>query len=70
MLTTTMQLPGAAYYDTQMSMHTATMNTYISLAREFQRHLSDPTWTPCWLDHGKDREYSSKLKGTESEYHA
>ena len=36
MLTTTVQLTGAADYELQMVMHTSTSNTDISLSREFQ----------------------------------
>ena len=43
MLMTTLQLSGAAAYDLHMAIHTSTANTDISLAREFQKHLSDPT---------------------------
>ena len=43
MLTTTVQLPGAAAYDSHMPMHTLTSNTDISLSRGFNKHISDPT---------------------------
>ena len=66
---TTLQLPGAAAYDSYMSMHTSTENTDTSLAREFQKHLSDPTRAHSLLDHGKDRKISSKRKWNEHEYH-
>ena len=35
-----LQLPGLKYYGTQMAMHYATQNADVSLAREFQKHLS------------------------------
>ena len=43
MLMTTVQLPGAEYYNLHMAMHTSTAKTDIILAREFHKHLSDPT---------------------------
>ena len=45
MLMTTVQLPGASAYYSQMAMHTSTENTDTSLERESQKHLSDPTWS-------------------------
>ena len=46
----TVRLRGAADYDSQ----TSTANTDISLAREFQKHISDPTRAHILLNHGKD----------------
>ena len=68
MLIITMQLPGEEAYELQMAMHTSTENTDISLAREFQKHLSDPTQVHGLLDHGKDRKRSSKRKWANCEY--
>ena len=42
-LVKTVQLPGTATNDSQMFIHAAMNNTDISLARVFQKHLSDPT---------------------------
>ena len=42
MLMENVQLPGAYGYDTQIKMHTSTQKYNISLAREFQKHLSEP----------------------------
>ena len=39
-LMTTVQLPGAKSYDTQMVMHTGTHTSDVSLTSEFQKHLS------------------------------
>ena len=50
----TVQLPGTADYGSQMEMHTSTAYTVISLAREFQKHLSDPTLAHGLLDHVKN----------------
>ena len=66
---TTVQMPGEEAYDSQMAMHTSTENTYISLAREFQKRLSDPTRSHGLLRCGKDRKRSIKRNWTEHEYH-
>ena len=39
MLMTTVKLPGAASYETQMPMHNSTVNTGIIVAKEFYKHL-------------------------------
>ena len=39
-LMSTVQLPGAKGYDTKMVMHTGTRTPNVSLASEFQKHLS------------------------------
>ena len=49
MLMTTVHLPGAAAYDSQMKIYTSTTNTDISLAREFQnifqtQHVNMAFW--------------------------
>ena len=64
MLNTTVQMPGASSYDSQMEIHTSTKNTDINLAREFQKHISDPTRAHGLLDNGKDRKNASKGKCT------
>ena len=43
MLATTVQLTGAVAHDTYMEIHTSTLTTYTSLAKEFQKHISDPS---------------------------
>ena len=53
MLTTTVKLPGAEDYDSHMAMHTSTAKTDTSLAREFQKNISYPTWVHGLLNHGK-----------------
>ena len=53
-----MQLPGAEAYYSQIEMHTSTANTNISLAKEFQKHISDPTQAHCLLNQSKDKKCS------------
>ena len=62
MLIKTVKLPIAVDYDSQIEMHTSTTNTYISLWREFQNNLSDPTWAHGILDQGKGK--NSPVKGS------
>ena len=69
MLMTTVQLTGVAAYKPHMVMHISTANTDISLAREFQKHLSDPTQSHGLLYHSKDRKRASKRKWNDCEYH-
>ena len=52
-----------------MEMHDSATNTYISLAREFQKHISDPIWAHGLLDNSKDRSCASTWNCTEREYH-
>ena len=40
-LMSTLQLPGSKMFDTKMTVNTATQNTNVSLALEFQNHLSN-----------------------------
>ena len=63
------QLPATSAYYSQVKMHTSTTNPDISLARGFQKHISNPTWAHGLLYHGKDRKYASKQKWTDRDYH-
>ena len=67
-LTTTVKIPGTEDYDSQTEMNTSTENKDISLAREFQKYLSDPTRSHVLLYHGKYRKRSIKRKWTYREY--
>ena len=49
-----MQLPDSKCYDTQMVIHSATSTTYISLAQEFQKHLSNAASKHRVIDKGMD----------------
>ena len=40
MLITTVQLHGTEAYDSHTAIYTSTENTYISLEREFKKHIS------------------------------
>ena len=69
MLTKKAQLPSAMEYDTHMEMNTSTVNTDISLAREFQKYLFDPSSKKCVMDQGKYIKRLSQRTCTECEYH-
>ena len=56
MLITTVNLTGAATNDLWMVMNTSTSNTDISVSREFQKYISDPTRAHGLIDNGKDRK--------------
>ena len=65
----TVQLTSAATNNSQMVIHTEMSNTYISLVRVFQNHLSDPISVHRFIDNGKYRKLDSKRKWKEHEYH-
>ena len=65
----TVQLTGEATNYSQIVIHTSMSNIYISLAREFQKHLSDPTRAHGFIFNGKYRKRDSNDKWTEHEYH-
>ena len=65
----TVQLPNAATKNTQMVIHTSTENAYISLTKEFRKHLSDPSHAHELIYHDKYRKHASNRKETEREYH-
>ena len=60
MLSTPMKLPGAPSYTSQMTMNTSPVKIDISITREFQRHISDPTQKHGVIDQGMHRKWDSK----------
>ena len=52
-LMSNMQLPGAAFYYTQMVIHTGTRTSDVSLASEFQKHLYTVAHKHGVIDQGK-----------------
>ena len=63
----TVQLPGAKWYDKQMVMHTGYCSSDVSLAREFQKHLSSAIRKHGVIFQVKLKR-ASKLKWTTMEY--
>ena len=56
----TFQIPGSERFDTKMSAHTSTQNTDVSLALEFQKHLSNASQKYIILDNGKQKKGQEK----------
>ena len=52
-----------------MEMHTSTENSDISLAKKFQKHISDTSRAHGLIDNEKDRKLNSRSKWTERDYH-
>ena len=63
------QITGSERFDTQMSAHTVKYNTVVSLALEFQKHLSNASRKHDTSDHGKYKIISSKQNWKNREYH-
>ena len=64
MLRTPVQLPGVEVYDTHIEIHTSSVNTYISIARELQKNLLDPSRKNSVMDQGKYIKWASQQKWT------
>ena len=52
-----------------MHMHTSTQNNDVSLAKEFQQHLSIENRKNCVIDKGKFIKRASERKRTDRKYH-
>ena len=65
----TVQLLGTKGYDTQMVIHTGTCTYNVSLANEFQKHLSTAAQKHGVIYQGKYKKRPSKKNCTEREYH-
>ena len=59
----TIQLPASKRFDTNMAVDTATQNIDISLALEFQKHLSNEQRKHVIKDHVKHTKRPSKKVG-------
>ena len=68
-LVVTVKLPGSELFDTYMTVHTATQNSDVSLAQEFQKHLSNVSHKHDILDNVKHKKRLSKNNWTNREYH-
>ena len=67
-LMATFQLPVSKRFDTQLEVHIATQNTDVSLAPEFQKHLSHESHKHVIIDQGKHKKRPRK-KCTNREYY-
>ena len=63
------QLPGSKLLDSQILMHYCTQNNDVSMAREFQKHLSKEHQKRGVVDQVKYRKRGSKRKWIDREYH-
>ena len=63
------QLPGSKTFDPQILMHSCTPKQYVSLAKEFQKHMSKDDCKHGVIDRLKYRKRVSKRKCTNIEYH-
>ena len=59
----TVQLPGSKCFDTQITVHTVTQNTDVSLAQGFQKHLSNESRKHGIIDHGKHKRCQVNKSG-------
>ena len=50
-------------------MHSCTPKKDVSLAKEFQKHMSKDDCKHGVIDQGKDRKRSSEIEWTDREYH-
>ena len=57
------QLPGSKIFDSQIQMHTVTQKYDVSLAQEFQHHLTKEHRKNGVIDQVKYKKYSWKEKG-------
>ena len=59
-LMSTVQLPVSRKFDSQILMHSFTPKNYVSLAKEFQKHLSNDDHKHGVTDQGKTGKYPVK----------
>ena len=67
-LMSTVQLPGSIIFDSQIQMHTGTQKDNVSVAKEFQEHLTKKHRKDGVIDQGKSKRFM-KRKWTDREYH-
>ena len=68
-LISNVQLPGSKTFDSRIIIHSCTSKNDVSLAKEFQKRLSKKHRKHGFIDQGKYRKISSKIKWTDREYH-
>ena len=62
----TVKLHGSEWFNTKIAVHTATKHSDVSLAQEFQNHLSDESRKHGILDQVKDPKKGKKIRQTGS----
>ena len=63
------QIPGSKTFDSQIIMHSTKPNNDVSLAKEFQKHISKEHWKHGVIDQGKYKKEPLKRESTDIEYH-
>ena len=63
------QFPGSNRFDSQMKMHTGNQNDDVSLAKEFQHHLTKEHRKNGVFDHSKNNKRFMEIKWTYRQYH-
>ena len=63
------QLPGSNIFDYQMKMNTGNQKYDVSLAKEFQNHLTKEEFKNVVFDQGKNNKLFMERKGTDRQYH-
>ena len=68
-LISNVQLPGSNIFDSQMQMHTGNQKYDVSLAKEFQHHLTKEHRKNGVFDQGKNNKLFMERKWTDRQYH-
>ena len=68
-LVSNVQLPLSKTFDSQIIMHYCTLKQYVSLHKEFQKHMSKEHRKHGVIYQGNYRKISSKRKFIDKEYH-
>ena len=68
-LMSNVQLPGSNVFDSHILMHSCTQKQDVSLAKEFQKHLSKDDRKHGFIDQGKYSKRYSKITWKDREYH-
>ena len=64
-LMSNVQLPGSNIFDSQMQIHTGNQNNDVSVAKEFQQHLTKEYRKNGVIDQGKYKTIFTERKCTE-----
>ena len=65
----TVQLTGSNRFDSQMQIHTGNQRYDVSLAKEFQHHLTKYHRKNGVIDQGKYKKLFMEIKWTDRQYH-
>ena len=68
-LMSNVQLPVSITFDSQIQIHTGTQKNCVSLAKEFQEHMTKNHRKDGVIDQGKSRKICMERKWTERKYH-